>query len=448
MTKIPVLLLVLIRIWILLSACSLTILLSAPIDVVNSFIYSGEAREQVSYNRHLDFSAYDSSAIASSITVKNIGFHLPNSKPIVKQGRRLSDHGRYYFQYEYNEVSNPVGTIAVLLIPPIGVGIGRWYFDRLLTQLAQAHLKQIDSYQFIALDLLASGSASNPIITRDDKTNQTISTVHLPLFTLDDWSNQLVHFMSQYQQSHKNIQEWCIVANGGCAPLALEVVSQCNRSNLNPHNVTIRHVVLSAPPSIQSILVRQSPDMEKLERTYYNILLRWPGKLFWWYALRNRGIFLRRFAERNLFSDPANLGWEWCPNCLQTALLHEQRTKHSTFAFLAGALQRNCQDVFQDLKLQHTSTHNQDSAKLQISLILPRDTKENRAKSWLWQKQRHKATQSARAQSLPQSWVEYLSENHLGGNNRVVDGRRCIAYEDPRGFAEALVSLLSDRRGK
>jgi hypothetical protein len=100
-----------------------------------------------------------------SIIVKEIGVsaYSPKPKPTTKIAcfsiekpapssfsrlpwrRQPSTHYTYEFKYLYNELvtgsDNQKGFVkAVLFIHPIGVGIARWYYDRLLAVLAE-HFK-------------------------------------------------------------------------------------------------------------------------------------------------------------------------------------------------------------------------------------------------------------------------------------------------------------------
>ena len=54
-------------------------------------------------------------------------------------------------------------TTAVLLVHPIGVGIGRWYYSRLLASLAERYGDIGHRLVFLAPDLLGSATASGPV---------------------------------------------------------------------------------------------------------------------------------------------------------------------------------------------------------------------------------------------------------------------------------------------
>jgi len=85
----------------------------------------------------------------------------------------------------------------------------------------------------------------------------------------------------------------------------------------------------------------------------------------------------------------------------------------------------------------------QRQQQLKISVIVPRDRKPNPAKSWVWQ--RRKTVVVADPNKMAETTLpEYLKDLGLGGSFRVVGGRRCLAHEDPRGFAEALLELFEE----
>ena len=139
----------------------------------------------------------------------------------------MSEGDRLRFQYDFDELvidskdspapptSTPTPTHAVMLIHPIGVGIGRWYYDRLLESLGDnasgPNANVADRTVFLSPDLLGSGSASAPIAA--DGTDM----LELPLLTVSDWSDQLQDLMADYEiRSERKghpIDQWTVVAN-------------------------------------------------------------------------------------------------------------------------------------------------------------------------------------------------------------------------------------------
>ncbi len=88
----------------------------------------------------------------------------------------------FQFNYQYNEVElvkgdNGAASTAILLIHP--------FYNRLLQSLYNKRIQLKRSGRIVALapDLLACGSASNPMVQQ--------SCQKLPLFTVSDWSSQV-----------------------------------------------------------------------------------------------------------------------------------------------------------------------------------------------------------------------------------------------------------------
>jgi hypothetical protein len=302
--------------------------------------------------------------------------------------------------------------LAIILIHPIGVGIGRWYYDRLLVELKKQESMFSQPTTVIAPDLLACGSASEPDFVNSPN-------IGLPLFTVSDWSSQVLQLMEQYETLSTEPVDWILLSNGGCVPIALDAAAQVSSK--------VSQVILSAPPSLAS-LVRESPPPPKVRRAY-NRLSGIVGNTFWWYALRKNGKFIQTFSEKNLAADPANLGEAWTPNCVATCRRFPN-SRYSTFAFLAGALQLDCREIF-ETRLATT----------QMDVILGGDSRRNPAKSWFWDKKRT----VKKAPVAMQTVSEFLHKSGNGGRERIVGGRRCPAHEDASCFAEVMVDLIESR---
>ena len=285
----------------------------------------------------------------------------------------------YKFTYNYNVLEKPYSSesgsqLCVLLIPPIGVGIGRWYYDRLLKSLATGVSSQdCQELYFLAPDLLASGSAAQPSIIGSNK-----NVERLPLFQVRDWSSQLISLMQSYDSSiSKNSGlpiEWCIVSNGGCSPIALDIAHQSLKYNdkfdkFGKNSVPrVTSVILSAPPRLSFFLNPSSP-IEKIMSSY-KTLCGIAGKAFWWYALRKKGKFLQSFSEKNLAASAETLGPDWQSKCYETAKSNNGMSKYSTFAFLAGSLNGGCKEILQEL----------GQAQLPIDIISGGDRRKNPAR--------------------------------------------------------------------
>jgi hypothetical protein len=353
------------------------------------------------------------------------------------------------FRYDYDQLelsgsknakTTPpaANTTGVLLIHPIGVGIGKWFYNRLIRQL-QARYDQKSSHSYIVVvpDLVGSGSACNPTWNGNEM-------IKLPLFNVSDWSDQMVHIMTEVQTTKPEIQSWCLVANGGCAPIALQVAKR-SVENTSTDAVNVSQVIISSAPRLPFFL--QSSDPAKVAKSY-RTLCGILGKLFWWYACRNKGKFIQKFSEKNLVADPDNLGDSWTPNCVQTARLSKGKSRYSTFSFLAGALQDGCQVSLKALK----------DTNVRIDIIMGRDMRRNKAKSWFWQKRKPKGNnkesttkESNKTEGEMQvveeprkTFRDFVEENGNGGRERMVGGRISLAHEDAPGYADALVALIME----
>ena len=74
----------------------------------------------------------------------------------------------------------------------------------------------------------------------------------------------------------------------------------------------------------ETMMMMNNDPNNKVAKSY-RTLSGIPGKLFWWYACRNKGAFIQTFSEKNLIADPKNLGDAWRSNCYETAILYGGR---------------------------------------------------------------------------------------------------------------------------
>lgn len=388
----------------------------------------------------------------------------------------------YRFTYDYNEMIIDPTTIAnradhrqtkttgIMLIHPIGVGIGKWYYDRLFASLLKEKYSSNNTavagddrrLVILAPDLLGSATACSPI---DIATNTPI-TKQLPLLNITDWSTQILHLMSEYEtkcefeEREYAIDNWSIVANGGCSPIALLVAASSSSPILNQTTIPslrapVTHVILSSPPRLPFFLPdttsATATDPNKVHKSY-RTLSGLVGRLFWWYALRNNGSFIQQFSERNLVGNATNLGGDWTPNCIATARMHNGQSRYSTFAFLAGALQDGCFESLSILKRQ----------SMTIDFIRGTDRRRNRARSWFWTRRKRQEKESEKkndgdveggsgSEHLVGGVVydltiqQYVRDNGNRGKVAFVDNARIsLAWENSDGYAKALLELCND----
>jgi hypothetical protein len=382
------------------------------------------------------------------------------------RNEKHSNPSHLQFDYEYSKLSllfsspennkQDVNTNIILLIHPIGVGIGRWYYNRLLNEISTSfqilNTTSIETTQqliVLAPDLLGCGSACNPrLVTinndNDDINEDSMTMKKLPLLTVNDWADQLIDFMIEYEEGFKekiksnqnhNIN-WTIVSNGGCVPISLEIAKRFIQAREKDDRTIIgkisqiNNLILSATPSAQSLLSEPEPD--KIRRSY-KILSGIPGNLFWWNALRSNGKFIQKFSEKNLASKAENLGDAWTPTCVETAKAFQSRSRFSTFAFLAGSLNGGNNERLESL-----------AGKIRINVITGNDVRRNPARSWFWEKQSKNSEEDDEMLVAETTLVPILQRNGNGGVEYFVGGRRCPAHEDAIGFCEVLLDIVFD----
>ena len=391
---------------------------------------------------------------------------------------------------------------------------------------------------------LVSESESSPIYEEDrNNNNSTTVIVHnssktvrkFPLFNITDWAAQCQDLIlsveeerrkrsissvstaastttsNQRDDGNKNgndieessilskIDRWCIITNGGCSPIALQLAEKINTASSTCHNSSsissrnsidcsllpvVTNVILSSVPRL-SFFITQNDDATAVATTpttaeaakkkkkknndpnkvakSYRTLCGLPGKIFWWYALRNNGSFIQKFSERNLISDPMKLGNSWQSNCYQTAQSYQGKSKYSTFAFLAGTLQDGCQNSLDLLSSNNNTNTNNASTATRIDIIKGTDIRRNPARSWFWQQKQNKSgkkkkitrsitrsnknvnnllTSNTKSSTSALTFRDYIENNGNGGNEIMIDGRISLAHEDPDGYADAVIKFL------
>lgn len=391
-----------------------------------------------------------SNAVTEELKV-TIHKKIPKTKPRRRWWRRISGKdllvdSTLEYTYKYDKLlikpaiesyAKSSETIGIVLIHPIGVGIGRWFYERLLKAFSVS-TNVFNNLLILSPDLLGSGSACNP---QWSSVSDLSFPKHLPLLNISDWTDQVIHLMTQTEMASIDgtvgVDRWCVIANGGCSPIALQVAQRALDLDC-PLAKPVTNVIISSAPRLPFFLT--SSDPTKVTNAY-NRLCGVIGKLFWWYACRKQGKFIQKFSEKNLVANPDNLGETWQSNCYQTAIAKQGQSRYSTFAFLAGALQDGCQASLDALK-------NRDTVR--IDIIKGRDIRRNKAKSWFWQKSKlsdsnsHNATAETNTDKPRKSFRDYVQENGNGGSEIFIGGRVSLAHEDPEGYCEAILSFLED----
>lgn len=356
------------------------------------------------------------------------------------------------FSYDYDVIDMTTGsnvpsnckTTGIMLIHPIGVGIARWYYQRLVSSLVTKQAKVGERLVVVVPDLLGSGSACNATVG-------TETVKKFPLFNISDWTGQVEALMSSVEATSEttygvNIDRWCVVANGGCSPIALQLAERKRiGEETDAIGVPVANLILSSVPRLPFFLKNETTnDPEKVAKSY-RTLSGVPGNLFWWYSCRNKGAFIQTFSEKNLIADPKNLGPTWRSNCYETAISFDGKGRYATFSFLAGTLQDGCVPSLEAIK----------DSSLEISIIKGADVRRNRAKSWFWQKPTKESktlasiettvagTSDEKLDKPYATFRDYAEKNGNGGREIVIGGRISLAHEDPEGYTDAILDFLS-----
>ncbi|KAG7364170.1 hypothetical protein IV203_037372 [Nitzschia inconspicua] len=340
----------------------------------------------------------------------------------------------------YDSRSRVLNTTGIVLIHPIGVGISKWFYERLMSSLATTYYEgdfrkqnqRKNRFLVIAPDLLGSGSACNATMYKAGADSEPVEMTKYPLFNISDWTSQIQHLMEDVEKTHV-IDQWCVVANGGCSPIALQIAAKSVNSQHPINHAQVSNVILSSVPRLPFFL-RPNNTPAKVQKSY-RILCGLPGNLFWWYACRNEGAFIQKFSEKNLVADPNNLGEKWRLDCYTNAKMNGGRSKYSTFAFLAGTLQDGCIE----------SLRNLNGSDVSIDVIKGGDIRQNRARSWFWQRKKPKTEEDDDTVTFRPyaSFRDYVEKNGNRGQEVVIGGRISLAHEDPCGYSRAMWNFLT-----
>lgn len=439
--------------------------------LLNAVVQGGDQEGQ-------SFNEYDDMERTKMIPQSTTTFVLSKQVPKQKR-RRLHRLGRWFsfrrsnkekeevtnlkFSYDFDQVvinsssTSNIGSTGVMLIHPLGVGIGKWYYNRLLNAFQdysrQQSQKQQQRLVIVSPDLIGSGSGCSPSLTtitddHDGAIDDQEFPRKLPLLNISDWTDQLEDLMTKVEEQQPSINRWCVVANGGCSPIALQLAQRSlQKATTTTTTPSICNIVLSSVPRL-SFFLGPSNTPEKVLKSY-TTLCGIVGKLFWWYSCRNQGSFIQKFSEKNLVADPQSLGPYWRSNCYQTAISFQGKSKYSTFAFLAGTLQDGCLDSLNAI-LSPSPTVDSTKDMIQVDIIKGRDIRRNQARSWFWQKNKNETNEKTDNDApLPsnngtKTIHEYLIDNGMVHSREIIiGGRISLAHEDPKGYCDAIWNFLS-----
>lgn len=203
----------------------------------------------------------------------------------------------YCCVYDYH--TPPSGEISgppLLLIHPIGVGLGRWFWQRFTNAWHTAGYTNA----IYNPDLLGCGDSDMPRVA----------------YHPEDWGRQLQYFVQE------RIQEpVVIVAQGALFPVALAC------AQLFPEQ--IKGIALSGPPAWR---LMTTPTTERVQRIAWNLFDTPLGVAFYGYARRRQ--FLASFSERQLFGQATDIDEEWLSQLQAGA--QKLASRHAVFSFLSG----------------------------------------------------------------------------------------------------------------
>lgn len=201
-----------------------------------------------------------------------------------------------YGVYFAGETTTPKPPL--LLIHPIGVGLGRRFWQPFINQWQG----QNRPHTLYAPDLLGCGESEMPRAAYSPK----------------DWAAQLSHFLTEIIQ-----QPTIVVVQGALLPVALRLCERPEASAL------IRGLVLSGPPA-WSLITQPTPAWR--QRVNWNLFDSPLGWGFYQYARRRA--FLKSFSIRQLFDRAEDITDDWLTMLDQGS--QDMASRHAVFSFLAG----------------------------------------------------------------------------------------------------------------
>lgn len=200
------------------------------------------------------------------------------------------------YRCSYEVIAGDNQKTPLLFIHPIGVGLWRKFWTRLIHQW-QLTGQQNPIYN---PDLLGCGESDHPRVA----------------YTPEDWGKQLHFLLKEVIQ-----QPVIVVVQGASFPIAIKLYQQ------QPE--LVKGLILSGPPAWPVMQIEWKNWQKKV---FWNLLDSPFGDGFFRYARREK--FLRDFSIRQLFDGEKAVDQEWLTMLQQEA--KDPETRHAVFAFLAG----------------------------------------------------------------------------------------------------------------
>lgn len=221
-----------------------------------------------------------------------------------------------FYQWQDNRcayevwTANTAANTPLLLIPPIGVGLSRRFWDRFI----QAWFQAEQAHTIYNPDLLGCGESDMPRVA----------------YSPEDWAAQLLHFVQTVIQ-----QPVIAIVQGASCSIGIELMQQAGTE-------WIRGLVLSGPPAWALMTQAGATWQQKL---VWNLLDSPLGQGFYQYAKRRE--FIQSFSIRQLFDQAAQVDGEWLDRLSHDAQNAESR--YAVFSFLAGFWRKNYANALANL---------------------------------------------------------------------------------------------------
>lgn len=199
---------------------------------------------------------------------------------------------------------------ALLLIPPIGVGLSRHFWDRFI----HIWLAEKAPQPLYAPDLLGCGDSDMPRAA----------------CTPEDWAEQLKIMVEQVIQGAV-----VVVSQGASLPIALELIPK-----VKPE--WIAGVIMAGPPA-WPVITKVTPTWQR--KLIWNLLDSPLGQGFYQYA--RRPSFLASFSSRQLFASDQDVDQNWLD--LLERGSQDPASRHAVFSFLAGFWRNDYEPLIRSL---------------------------------------------------------------------------------------------------
>ncbi len=214
---------------------------------------------------------------------------------------------QYTCAYEAHNIEHEA--TPLLLIHPIGVGLGRKFWQPLIAQWPDQHPLYVP-------DLLGCGES--------DLSRRSYSP--------RDWAEQLYYFISEVIQ-----RPVIVVVQGALLPVALELMADETMTQW------VIGAALSGPPAWRLITEPTPHWRQQLNWSLFASPLGWG---FYQYARTQK--FLKSFSQRQLFDQAEDITDDWLSMLDQGS--RDMGTRYAVFSFLAGFWRQDYRDAIASIQ--------------------------------------------------------------------------------------------------